>query len=136
MSSTTGDGIEIIKRYIADKRYKDVFLIRNGSFVGLYRFSRKGRKFKLWRKINVKKYGCRNIIPLRRTHTLRNCDWLSDYVYANETYPIPDGYNLNNKDHLSILDGCLGLGSGKVTNRLRTKQPLWRKCGHNMTYAE
>jgi hypothetical protein len=77
------------------------------------------------------------MIPLYRTHELRmECNWLSGYVHANEAYPIPDGYDLNNKEHLLILDGCLGLGSGKVTNRLRTSQPLYKKCGHNMTYAE
>jgi hypothetical protein len=132
------EGVRLVRKYIDNEQYKDVFLIRNGSFVGLYRFSMKVLTFKLWRKINSEKCGCRTTIPLRSRYQLkgRSQDWLSDYIYANETYPIPDGYNLNNKEHLLILDRCLGLGSGKVTNRLRIKQPLWKKCGHNMTYAE
>lgn len=104
---------------------KDRVLIRNGAFVGLFRYE--SGKLILTKQINRGKYGFRSEIKVHESGeywgsgggrgisaVVKNC---------NEAHLIPHGYDLRKKEHLQILDKCLGNRHSEVQRRIAKANP-------------
>ena len=89
--------------------FHKVRLMRNGSFVGLYRpkvglLGAKG--WQLWRSVNDLKYGKTSYIGCKDGNP-----------FCNEWYLIPSSIKLTNQN-LAALDGMMGAGTYEVQRRI------------------
>ncbi len=103
------------------KQHKNVILLRNGSFIGLYRYDKKRHLLKLWKSISRKCYGFDTEFKVRETGAFwgsGGANGPSAIIFCNEAHFIPSGYNLNNDEDLRYLDRCLGGCSQQVRERL------------------
>lgn len=103
-----------LRAFNTTRKYKNVLLVRNGDYVGLYRVA--GDMLKIWRDVNKETYGrCSIEINKKPRYPGLAYKWA-----CNECHLIPSKYNLNNINHLKVLDDCLGGAHERVMEKINT----------------
>lgn len=101
------------------RRKSPRLLIRNGSFVGIFKFVN-GNEYVLTKRVNNETYGFKSkfTLPIKYSYFQ-----LNDLLECNEAVWIPIEYDLRLKKHLEILDSCLGGSEYKVTEKMINRIP-------------
>lgn len=93
--------------------YHQVTLIRNGCYVGLYRYDKRKDRYVIYRHVIDHDYGKRNVY-----RTEPEAEQWHEKWGCNEIHFIPKNYKLNNMHHLRILNSCLGGEHEKVAMKI------------------
>lgn len=100
-------------------------IVRNGEFVGVYRYDTQSQAIYLTKPILDKQYGKRTMFNVKKEGEFWGCgggNYESALIDANEAHLIPMYYDLRKKSHLQILDKCLGSCHEEVAKRIRNTE--------------
>jgi len=111
-----------MEKRLASSEVKRVLLLRNGGFVGLYRYDKASSYLRLWKSINKDLYGKRTAFRV----SSRGAFWgyggtngVSALVERNELHFIPVACRVAGKSNCDKLDALLGGCHSEVQERLR-----------------
>ena len=125
--------IKVMKLYTRDlfedalNKNKDRIIVRNGEFVGLFKYLPESKKIILTKKINNHSYGFKDELIVHQSGKYwgsGGSNGISAVVSdCNESHLIPKGYDLRKKEHLNILNKCLGGCYNQVHERIIQANP-------------
>ena len=101
------------------QKNKKLLLIRNGEFVGLYRYENKS--LFIHKRLNKKSYGFKEIIKMKDSGSYFGYGGSireSSLINVNEAHFIPKGFDFRKKKDFKYLDDCLGGSHSQVSDRL------------------
>lgn len=106
---------------------KNRIIIRNGEFVGLFRYLQEQKIAVLTKRLNNHKYGFKSELKVRHSGEYwgnGGANGISAVISdCNEAHLIPMGYDLRKKEHLEILIKCLGSCNSQVCDRIKQANP-------------
>jgi hypothetical protein len=88
---------------------KNRIILRNGCFVGLYKYDKNNNQLILTKPIIDNDYGKYVIYSVKESGRYWGSggfEGLTSIIECNEAHFIPEGYTLSMKQHLMLLDSC------------------------------
>ena len=107
-------------------KYKNRILIRNGEFVGLYKYLPERSIVVLTKSLNNRLYGFQAAFRVSNEGNYwgtGGVNGLPALIECNEAHLIPFGYDLRRNNHLEILNKSLGGCYSRVFDRIENRNP-------------